>query len=163
MNKILLFIIFSCSLGAYSQSITPSVIATAGTSTKTDSVHLTYTIGEVIVPTFTNGNTLTQGFNQPAKITIDAIDNIEPTRFTLNAFPNPTTDVLNIAIKKSNINDIFDFQIFDINGKYINLPIETANENTVINTSSLPAGQYIVRVINKNSQKTSSVKITKLN
>ena len=163
MNKTFFLIVFLCSIGAYAQSTTPSVIATAGTSTKTDSIHLTYTIGEVMIPTFKNGNTLTQGFNQPAKLTVDAIENIEPTKFTLNAYPNPTTDVLNITIKKSDINDAFMFQVFDINGKIINLPTETTNDNTIINTVSLTAGQYIVRVINKNSQKTSSVKITKLN
>ena len=159
--KIFIFILFgSITLHVAAQSTSPTVISTAGTSIKTDSVTLSYTVGELMVPTLKqSSNTLTQGFNQPTKVKVVGIVNVEPDRFSIEAYPNPTSELLNISINKSNQNDTFDFTVIDMYGKSLELLKTTTSDKTQINTSALPSGQYIVRVTNKSTQKASNIKI----
>ncbi|HEX8018198.1 MAG TPA: choice-of-anchor J domain-containing protein, partial [Flavobacterium sp.] len=59
--------------------------------------------------------------------------------FTVKAFPNPATDVLNISVK-SNIDRNLKFRIYDLNGRLVNNPSNvTAGQD--ITTTSIPLSQ----------------------
>jgi len=60
---------------SFGQSVSPDVIATSGDYFQNANVSLSWTMGELITETFSNGNiALTQGFQQPLSITIHGID-----------------------------------------------------------------------------------------
>lgn len=63
---------------------------------------------------------------------------------SLNLYPNPTTDILNIQLSAP-INEPLQVQVVDINGK-ICLQ-QTLNAQTAqISTNSLPAGVYVLQL-----------------
>ncbi|MEL7163603.1 MAG: hypothetical protein AAFN92_22790 [Bacteroidota bacterium] len=60
----LLLLLFTCgTLGA--QSVTPEVVAPAGTTFTNGTISLEWTLGEIMTETFTGSVVLTQGFHQP--------------------------------------------------------------------------------------------------
>ncbi len=67
MKSILSFIsIFFVSLIAYSQSVSPSAIVSAGNATTVGGVYVSWSVGETFVTTLSAGDIiLTQGFQQP--------------------------------------------------------------------------------------------------
>ncbi len=72
MRKILLILLvcFIANVDIIGQSLTasPSVIATSGNYVENGGLHATWTVGEVVIPTVSNGGIVaTQGFNQPDK------------------------------------------------------------------------------------------------
>ena len=100
------------------QSLSPWVIATAGTSIKNANVQMAYTIGELIVPTIKgDSNYLTQGFNQPDKLILSSVQNFDRTSFSVSAYPNPTNDLIHLDIQTSSRSANFEIEIFDINGQ----------------------------------------------
>ena len=160
MKKYLFIILSIVAITVQAQTSSPTVISTAGSSTKTTAVTLSYTVGELMVTTLKQDSIrLTQGSNQPTKVSVVGIENIEPNRFSVQAYPNPTSELLNISITKKNENDTFDYSVIDIYGKSLKLLITTMPDKTQINTAALPSGEYIVRVVNKSTQKASSIKI----
>jgi hypothetical protein len=67
MKKILSFIfVFCVSLLAFSQSVSPSAIVSAGNATTVGGVYVSWSVGETFVTTLSAGDIiLTQGFQQP--------------------------------------------------------------------------------------------------
>ncbi|HOF08045.1 MAG TPA: T9SS type A sorting domain-containing protein, partial [Bacteroidales bacterium] len=63
--------------------------------------------------------------------------------------PNPVTDILNIHFQ--NNADKVSVQILDIMGRILyNEVLFNINNDVIINTSSMPSGTYVIRVINSN-------------
>ena len=69
MKGFLSFLIFSCSsLFAFSQSVSPSSIVSAGNAATVGGVYVSWSVGETFVTTLSAGDIiLTQGFQQPAE------------------------------------------------------------------------------------------------
>lgn len=61
----------------------------------------------------------------------------------ISIYPNPTTDFLYIDTREI----VKDFEVFNINGKKINLNI---SENKILNVVSLQSGNYIIKCKTKN-------------
>ena len=92
------------------------VIATSGYFAQTGSGTLSYTLGELVIDTYTKNNTtLTQGFQQP-KIVVTAINEISGLDFSITAFPNPTSNMVKLKIEKGN-SEKTDYVLYDIGGK----------------------------------------------
>ncbi len=159
----LLLGLYALGLPIQSQVLGPSVVSTAGGSATQQGTYLAYTFGEVLVTTQKTPNyKLTQGFNQPPQIVVNGIINPNPQQLKLTAYPNPTIDELNISINKAIPTDTYVIQVFDSNGKQINLPTTNNLNTTIFNTSLLGPGQYFFRVINTTSKQASTVQITKI-
>lgn len=128
---------------------------------------LSYSMGEIMVSTVSNFNqTLTQGFQQSSFEAVVGIIEIEDIEFDVQAYPNPTTDFLNIKIStsKGNVN-ASEYQVlfYDLTGKAIVLE-QNYLENDIIrlDLNNLPTGAYIARIVgNENKQVISNFKITK--
>jgi endonuclease/exonuclease/phosphatase family metal-dependent hydrolase len=72
--------------------------------------------------------------------------------FSVKAFPNPATDILNISVK-SNIDKNLKFRIYDLNGRLVNNPSNvTAGQDTTtsIPVSHLQKGIYIYTLTENN-------------
>jgi hypothetical protein len=78
---------------------------------------------------------------------------------SLTAFPNPTTNILNLQISDYN-NEKLSYQLYDMGGKLLSNGKITAQQ-TQINTSSLPPATYFINVVNQENKKVQSFKIIK--
>ena len=74
-------------------------VSTAGNHGKTTSGSLSWTVGEPVIKTITDGtNTLTQGFQQ-SRLTITAISDLKIPGIELSVYPNPTNNFLSIVVR----------------------------------------------------------------
>ena len=164
--KILLFLIllpcFSLTWGQV--QLNPTVISSAGGYTETGGINLAWTLGELAVSTLsTTDMILTQGFQQPFLLDIgDAIDDPE-FNWSVNAYPNPVTDVLNLRF---NIDKTMDLQLelYDITGKKLiikTLPSIMPGGRETLDFSGFRDGIYILKITSEKQKVRKIYKIQK--
>jgi len=141
---ILLMLLYSTSLQAQ------EVVTTAGSYGETTSGSLSWTIGEPIIETLTDGtNTLTQGFQQ-SKLTVTAINDLKVPGIELSVYPNPTNSFLSIDVKTDKQRDLL-LSLFDLNGKLILQKKMAGNKQTIRMQNYKPA-TYILKVTEANKE-----------
>ena len=128
MKKYLILICtFPFFFFAKSQSASPQVIATAGDYFVGTNMSLSWTLGELITETVTDGTyTLTQGFQQP-HYNISSIEEPKNNNNPLgdiNIYPNPVADQLNVSFKDMNQKHVT-IALIDMNGKILINDIDT--------------------------------------
>jgi hypothetical protein len=97
---------------------------------------------QYVTPT---GTTATN-YNGPAQCTVPNLgfDEITFLENAFTIFPNPTSDFLNIKLRKDiNENDIQGVSIYDLKGSSV---LKTANFKSNIDIKSLSKGSYIVKI-----------------
>ena len=67
----------------------------------------------------------------------------------VKVFPNPVSDKVNIWIEQ--LNATAEVKLFDIYGKLV-MQKQTAQANTQLNMSSLPAGIYLVKILSNGTE-----------
>lgn len=149
MKYIILSIVFFllCLEGMQAQE---SVNATGGNFSGNGGT-VSYSIGQVVYQTYSASNgSVAQGVQQPYEIsTISGID-IPEIVLQFSAYPNPTADVLNLAIGNYD-HEKLAFQLFDVAGRLVQE--QTISEvNTVIDMDRLPTATYYLNIID--NQKT---------
>ena len=121
------------------------VVSTAGSYGETTSGSLSWTVGEPVIETITDGtNTLTQGFQQ-SKLTVTAINDLEIPGIELSVYPNPTNSFLSIEVKADKQRDLL-LSLFDINGRLILQKKMSGNKQT-INMQNYKPATYILQVM----------------
>lgn len=143
-------VLLLCGIMANAQSIERQVTATSGSSGTGANIAVDYTIGETIVLTATGGgNTLTQGFHQPASAPVGIKD---LTAFNYNVYPNPFTDYVQVELTTEQTSTV-KLQLTDLYGRVVynrEIGAVSAGNNLYnINTSALAAGTYILSVTAK--------------
>jgi hypothetical protein len=120
------------------------VVSTAGSTLGNSTGSISYTIGESVAQTLTQGDkTLTQGFHQTT-ISLSTISELEDLGFSISVFPNPTSNVLTLTLTKENVSGL-QYLIFDINGKLISQKnLESAETNVPVD--QLIVGFYIIKI-----------------
>ncbi len=92
------------------------VISSSGDYFVNSNGSISWTMGETITETFTDGtNILTQGFQQ-SRLSASSVFELEDMGITVKISPNPTQDIINLYI--DNIEGI-NYQLYDFNGKII--------------------------------------------
>ena len=77
MKKLLLILIALPMIG-FGQVATPSVVSSSGDSYNNGGVMMDYTLGEIVVETFSNSaNILTQGFHQGDLMVSTSVENFD--------------------------------------------------------------------------------------
>lgn len=79
----------------------------------------------------------------------NSVGEINPEIGNFEVFPNPTSNQLNVETKLAKIYDSVDYTIVDNNGKIVSTLTRNINgtvDNTILNVSELPAGQYFLHV-----------------
>ena len=121
------------------------LVSTAGSYGETSSGSLSWTIGEPVIETITNGtNTLTQGFQQ-SKLTVTAINELKVSGIELSVYPNPTNSFLSIEVKADKQKDLL-LSLFDLNGRLILQKMMAGNKQTIKMQNYKP-GTYILKVM----------------
>ena len=148
----LLLTIFCCTLKAQ------QVVATAGEQFSNTNGSISYTIGEGVASTLTDGDkTVTQGFHQTT-ISITVFKDSVADDFSMTAFPNPATQAVTLKTDQVIIPGL-KYLITDQGGKII-VQKRIENEETVIPVEQLPDGVYIIK-IQDNQKEIKSIKIIK--
>ena len=113
MKKLLLILLCLPMIG-FGQVATPSVVSSSGDSYSNGGVIMDYTLGEIVIETFSNSaNILTQGFHQGDLKITTAVVNLD---IKTKIYPNPTTNFIIIELEK-NVNA--ELLVYDINGKIV--------------------------------------------
>ena len=115
MKTIILLVFLVITVTLTGQEIQQQVIATAGNYSESETVSVSWTLGEVAIETFKNESiTLSQGFQQ-GDLTINTLVEESLLDFSLSAYPNPVLDRLTVEFDMDNL----PYQVVDLNGKVI--------------------------------------------
>jgi hypothetical protein len=145
MKRSILFLFTILLAFSLSAQVKQEVIASAGGYSVASGVSLSWTLGETIIPTYTNGGlTLTHGFQQQLIVTAVEENLEDVVKVTL--YPNPASDVVNIKLESPLDGEVKLF-LFDSRGKLIKTDFmeKTAVEKE-INLQDLPAGLYLLKM-----------------
>ena len=131
-----------------------TVPATGGNATGSGG-SASYSVGQVVYTTNTGTNgSVAQGVQQPYEITIvTRLEEAKGINLSCSAYPNPTTDFLNLKVDPSTTVSIqsMNYQLFDITGKLLDTKNITSNETSIITSNLLPA-TYFLKIIQNNKE-----------
>jgi len=144
----------------FSQSLEQFVIGTSGADFSSSNVQLSWTLGETVINTFSTGNQqLTQGFHQ-TQLQVSSVDKTEDPGFSAIVFPNPSHEIIIIQIES--VQELFEYVIYDVLGRALHHENVLDNQNTSINLNNLAAGNYLLKIISKDTNTFRTFKIQKL-
>jgi len=148
---------------SYAQSIAPQSVNSAGTKMSQNNGSLSFTLGELAVLTQTDsdGNTLGSGFTAGATVTTVSIQEPNVSVLSVKVFPNPTTELVNIQINYSSLEQVI-VSINDLQGKEVYNGKYAGISNTIgVNITSYVSGTYVLSLKNKNNEVLGTYKIIK--
>ncbi len=148
---------------SYAQSIATQSVNCSGTKMTQPNGSLSFTVGELVVLTQTDsqGNTLGGGFTVGATLTTVSIQETDAAVLDVKVFPNPSTELINIQINHSTIEQIM-VAITDLQGKEVYNGKYAGVSNIIgINTAAYVLGTYILSLKNTNNQLLGTYKIIK--
>jgi len=136
-----------------------SVNATGGNASGSGGT-ASYSVGQVVYTTNTGtSGSVAQGVQQPYEISvITGIEEAKGINLSVSAYPNPTTDYLQLKVESEKLNDL-SYQLFDMNGKLLQNQKLSGTENQ-INMGNYVPSTYFVRVTS-GSQSIKEFKIIK--
>jgi hypothetical protein len=100
----------------------------------------TYTVTNII---------LTQGFQQ-SKLTATAIKEVPENLIEINAYPNPTADLVALKITTGSGQDV-KYQLYDLYGKLL-AEQKLVNSEAKISFNNLASGTYLLKIFNKDQE-----------
>ena len=120
---------------------------------------VSYSVGQIVYMTNSgNSGSEAQGVQQAYEISMLDVKNTA-FNISLSAFPNPTPDNLTLQINSFN-NEKLSYELYDMQGKQLDKG-QITEEQTHINTSSLPSSIYFIYVVDKDNKQVQSFKIIK--
>lgn len=138
---ILVFLGWTVSVTLQAQEL----ISTAGGGAQSSSLQVNWSIGENIVETFSGSNiSLTQGFHQ-SRLTVTSVDLLPGLSFKIQAFPNPATDYVTLAISAENVEE-YSYVLTDIKGRKLLEKPDLSKQET-IDLHNLPASSYLLSIL----------------
>ncbi len=159
MKKTLLGLVLISSSISIAQSVTPDVTATAGAHFAIPSIQISWTLGETITQTLSNGSAqLTQGFQQ-SNISVVGISDYDFS-YSVEAFPNPTIDVVRIKLS-DNITE-GRLSIIDPTGKIIHEK-EIVESEFILDFAPYSQGTYFLNLMNSTGELLHTVRLQKIN
>jgi len=149
----------SLSIAGLTALQSQQVVSSAGADFQGENVSLSWTIGEPVTETLTNGSiVLTQGFQQ-GYLSSNSIEDLFSPFLCLKIFPNPTADDLTLLVKAEN-NAKLRFFLHDMNGKIVSNGTVEPDLNQ-IDMYRCPHGVYLLRIVNKRGEAVKSFRVIK--
>jgi len=147
------------------QSIAPQSVNSAGTKMTQANGSLSFTVGELVVlqQYDNNGNSLGAGFTNGATVSTTILSVNEPNAEILqvDVFPNPTTDLVQIRIKESKLEEV-QILISDIHGREIFQGNYKLMQQVIgINTAAYTSGTYLLSLRDSKNNLLGTYKIIK--
>ena len=161
-KRLKLYVVLLFGLGLTGLQAQENVNATGGNASGSGG-SASYTVGQVVYTTNTGTDgSVAHGVQQPFEISVVVgVEEANGIKLLVSAYPNPTTDFLQIKVDASTTLSIqsLTYQLFDMNGKLLQTKKLTGTE-TRIDMSSYVPSTYFVRVI-KGNQSIKEFKIIK--
>ena len=130
----------------------------SGGGTSNASGSISYSIGQVAYQSVSNtSGSVSQGVQHAFEISTLSLEE-NKFNFTLNAFPNPTTENLNLRVGNYKQEKLA-YKLIDLEGKVIS-EASMHSEETTIDMKQLPVATYFVEVHNE-GKKVQTFKINK--
>ena len=160
MNKPIFFylLLLMFPLSVLAQEVPPEVIASSGDTYKTASNQMSWTLGEVVVETFSAGpSILTQGFQQP-EIKVESGYSDPVIQLQLNVYPVPATSYINVEFQDFREN--LSVELYNMQG--IRVHSQPANAQILqVDLNALPAAEYILKIVSADNKMIKSYTIVK--
>ena len=140
----LIFIFLFCLGGIQAQD----AILTSGGDASGSGGSFSYSVGQIVYTTiiYSNGS-MAQGVQQPFEISaVLGVDDLLGINLSLVAYPNPTTDFLNLTIANLNYKNL-SYQLFDINGRLL-AQKKLENNSSEITMKQFPSALYFLKIFN---------------
>lgn len=149
MKHIYLFMaIIFLPLLSQAQSLQQELLSSSSGSLKNDNFSINWTIGEIAVESYSTPDLiLTQGLLQN-RINPNVNTSINDSKTKFRISPNPFSSSLEI---NSTIENSYSYEILDISGKQITIGL-VSSKLISINTSSIPKGIYLIRIITSQNE-----------
>jgi hypothetical protein len=143
-----------------SQSVMPDVVATSGDFYSNSSGQVQWTLGEVMVETYSNSNyNISQGFHQ-SFLTGTGINSF--TASSLNIFPNPTSQSVSVTFSRSG--ETYLVSLTDITGKILQSKKHSnADQMLQFDLENYSNGVYILKVSGEETNFNQCYRIIKTN
>lgn len=121
------------------------VVSSAGNHHESETMSVSWTLGETVIETFTAGDmNLTQGFHQPT-LTLVSVEELADFDLTVTAFPNPATDILNVRFENHDYQKV-SFALYDMSGREFTSG-DIAGDEEQISFASLNPGVYFLKIM----------------
>jgi len=148
-KQLKLGVVLLLGLGLTGLQAQESVNATGGNASGSGGT-ASYSVGQVVYTTNTGtSGSVTQGVQQPYEISVvTGIEEAKDITLSVLAYPNPTTDYLQLKVESEKLNDL-SYQLFDMNGKLLQNQKLSGTE-TQINMGNYVPSTYFVRVSSGN-------------
>jgi len=163
MRLLIIIFLFVWGNFLFAQTLSHTIIASTGNSFENKGYHISSTVSELVVSTFSGIDYfLTQGFQQPSLV---IGTNPEDNIISFHPYPNPVIDKLKISFIGDELTG-FIIEIYSLNG----IKLETKNmselfnfKNTLIlDLSNYKDGLYIIRIYSPNHKINRVYKIEKI-
>jgi hypothetical protein len=105
-----------------------------------------YSVGQVAYQTHTGtSGSVAEGVQQPYEISVvTSIEEANDIKLSITAYPNPTTDYLELKVESEKLNDL-SYQLFDMNGKLLQSEMIIGSQTSIVMSNLVPA-TYFVKV-----------------
>ena len=148
---ILFFTLYTSAL--FAQTNTQQIIGSAGNSVSSGTAQLSWSVGEPITKTGSNGGIeLAQGFHHKT-LKVTSLD--ELSDHTVSIYPNPTSDFAIIELNDKKLVQA-SFTLTDMQGRIIQTK-EIEGPKLYVNFKDLPAAAYIIQVSKQDKVRTFKV------
>ena len=158
MRSILLFVLLTNGILAFSQTISKQVIGPGGQTFENGNNKLSYSVGEVAVGAMTDEDgTYQLGNGYYPSLNLSTLSSETPElQLQVKVFPNPTKEVIYITHPTE---QFFEVKITDVSGKQI---LQTAHQKQQpLSVQILTTGTYFITVTTIESKQTNTYKIIK--
>ena len=140
---------------SYSQE---SADVSGGTATGTGGSS-SYSVGQITYTSQTSsGGFITLGVQQPYEIVTLGKDDFTAINLVMSAYPNPTTDLLNLVINDSQWNNL-SYRLVDVNGRIVSDLKKITTSETNLSMQELQKGIYFLSINSENK----TIKTFKIN
>lgn len=149
-----------------SQSLSPTVISSAGGFYTSGSAMLSFTVAEMtMVETFTStNNMLTQGFQQPEDLSVD-IPETPVYSGDVMIYPNPTSGQFMLTYT-SNSNTDNTIRLYDLLGQVVlskSVSQQTGSNTVIFDIGAFSQGIYMLELTTENAQGEKQTSFSKIN
>ncbi|MBN2275579.1 MAG: T9SS type A sorting domain-containing protein [Bacteroidales bacterium] len=146
MRMLLSFISFSCCcLVVAAQNVSKQDVVAANDNIKDNRPVIEWILDRPgIAPVSYEDKVNTEGLLQPILV-IKVIQTVKGLSYSVEAYPNPTDDLVLIHIENAEARDFY-YLFYDINGKVLEQK-QLESKVTAINMKIYPAGIYLLKIM----------------
>jgi hypothetical protein len=149
-RTLLAILLWGAITASKAQSLSPTVIATAGSYSSVGGTSLSSTVGEPVIQTLSQSNTiLTQGFQQPNDVVNGLLDIEKEANGSFSVYPNPTQAKLWFGYEFLQSGKV-DVTLYDVLGQKLDFTLSEAYESGKLvhsfDCSAYAAGNYVLSV-----------------